>query len=129
MKIFICGFLLLLAGCLSQRVSIVPSSSAGLNSIELSNLQQQAKKGDMQAALRVYGYYLVYVGNVEMAKEYLLIAAEGGLSIAQYNMGILILTNYPSDRHLARGWFEKAAASGDKLAIEKLADRSIWTEK
>ena len=98
------------------------SMAAGRTSEVLPWLVQAAKEGNATAALYLGKLYLTGTGvskDDATARRYLQQGASAGLDEAQLMLGHLARDT--GDLHVARGWFEKAAASGNPRAVAWLA--------
>lgn len=96
-----------------------PISTASIYALDresISFLEEEARKGNKDAAFRLYEYYSLVILNEDMAYEWLLKSAEAGHSIAQYNLAIFLLQKDRDSE--AAYWAKKARDNGVSLSDE-----------
>lgn len=116
-----------MVGCGSPH-SITLNEGAYLSGSERLKLERLAVSGDAEAAARVSAYYEMYDGDLTLAEKFLRMAAEGGLVVSQYNLGMTLLSKSASgkERTEAKYWFQKAADNGFQPAVKKLNQKELW---
>lgn len=119
---------ILLSGCVAHNVPQSPVTPANdpqfaeprlLHdfSQQMDSIRQLADAGE-RVSQQQYGSWLASAGKREAAQSLLAAAAESGQSQAQYQLGMLMLENQPTD---GKQWLQRAAEQGNSAAAQQLA--------
>lgn len=79
----------------------------------------------MSAAIKLWRFYHEVQLDHRRARKWLILAAEHGDPVSQYNLGLEYSGElYPNERDLAKAkhWFRMAAQNGDKEAACRLKE-------
>jgi TPR repeat protein len=101
-----------------------------LSEAEIQSYSQQALQGDIDAAGKLAGFYLIVQGNRSEAEKWYRISAENGSIGAQRGYGEMLIEDSKKSQNSQakiRGmfWLKKAADGGDvfaKTELQKLSN-------
>ncbi len=93
---------------------ISTATTFSLTSAEIESLKTEAKKGDNNAAFRLYEFYEFSDYNLEKSKLWELKSAELGNTAAQYNVAVSFFDSSQFEQALF--WCEKAKLGGNEKA-------------
>lgn len=92
-------------------------------------LQKAADQGDADAQMYTALCYLQGIcakKNPNLAKKYIIKAAQSGFAMAQYELAIMFLkTKHPKNKKLGRIWLKKSANKGYPEAISAMEDTGV----
>jgi TPR repeat protein len=96
-----------------------------LSDAEIQSYSQQALQGDIDAAGKLAGFYLIVQGNRNEAEKWYRISAENGSIAAQRGYGEMLLEDSKKNQNSQskiRGmyWLKKAMDAGDPMARSAL---------
>jgi TPR repeat protein len=120
----ITGFLGII-GCRSRPPVYPTNYSSFLSNTQVTNLTTTASAGDGDAAFKLYRFYDEIKQDRVSALKWLEKAADSGVVVAQYNMGMDYDGElYPDivDLKRAKYWFQRAADAGNADAKRKLLE-------
>ncbi|MHB8068856.1 MAG: SEL1-like repeat protein [Desulfobaccales bacterium] len=119
--------------CLSEKQGISDDSKEKLvrlgegyflSEAEVEVLKNKALGGAPEPAFRLSLFYEFYKRDYKESNFWEVIAAENGHPIAQYNLAARLTDDPdPRNRQRARFWLERAAKSGDKNIVKKVAGK------
>lgn len=100
---------------------------------DIQSVKDNALSGDVNSAKRLARYYTFIDHNMGEAEKWLRIAASGDDTISQFNLASL-LENKKSQKAVDESisWYQKAANSGDAIALKKLGniyEKGEWVKK
>lgn len=106
-----------------EAIKILQSmaSKYNLSEYEFRLLQDKGLKGDPEAAFRLYLYYERYKKDFNESSFWLMIAAENGNSVGEYNYWFNLIRDTDTRNRLrAIFWLKQAAKHGNKMALSLL---------
>jgi TPR repeat protein len=97
--------------------------SLTLSEDQVAQLTVKAEQGDKEAAFTLYQYFAMVKLDKETSLKWMTLAAHGGHSVAQYNLGMVYsgeIDPEAKDTQKAIYWFRRCAESGDEQSLQKL---------
>jgi TPR repeat protein len=101
-----------------ERKYLTGAQSFHLTAEQLQKTIENARKGDSEAAYKLFLYFEFSKLDASSGRPWLRRAAEGGLVLAQYTFGIVLLHD-SATRKEAVTWIEKVAGREPKTPQER----------
>ncbi|HYG35967.1 MAG TPA: sel1 repeat family protein [Clostridia bacterium] len=110
----------------TKYTNVIPMCySSILSEEQIKELTPKAEMGNAEAAVKLYRFYDEVLLDHKGAMKWLVIAAENGHTISQYNLGMVYSGElHPETKDLTRAkhWFRIAANRGNEEALRKLKE-------
>lgn len=107
----------------AQVAGAQPTSSAtafSLNKQQVSDFEKEALAGSAEKARRLYDYYATAQVDLQQARAWLIVCAENGEPVCQYNLGFVLSREKQKIRSIF--WLTLSLKGGNQAANDLLKE-------
>ncbi|WP_157476145.1 hypothetical protein [Lysobacter sp. Root690] len=107
----------------TQVVGAQPTSSATVFSLseqQVSDFEKEALAGSAEKARRLYDYYAITRVDLQQARAWLIVCAENGEPVCQYNLGFVLNQEKQNVRSVF--WLTRSLENGNQAANDLLKE-------